>query len=390
MLSSARNAASVTFIMKLGIEVEYWVVDSDGRLTSADGILDAHEYVVPEFVDSLVEIVLPPVATPAELEREFRDVLTAVLDAASAAGVRLVPLGTPLLEESPPIRSERGRILELIHGDRLRFAKNCAGTHVHFDQGDPIAQANLLTALDPALALVSTSPYYGGRRTSSSARAAAYRRGMGERFGRFRELRPYVRTRGERETRDRERFEAFVRLAVEAGVDPAFVAEQFRSENVCHGPVRIRDDLGTVEWRAPDTALPSQVIRLAFDVARILEELSTKPLVVGDDVGVHPTTIVVPPFERLSELADEAIDEGLTPHVGAYLTAFGFDVPAYSPLVERFPRDAHLPEREARWLRLAFADALERDVAELGTRPAAVGRIGRPLRSRKIPVWGRS
>lgn len=367
--------------MSIGTEIEYWVVDREGRLTSADGILDAHEYVVPEFVDSLIEIVLPPVATPAALERTFEEVLTAVLDAASAAGVRLVPLGTPLLEESPPIRSERGRILERIHGDRLRFAKNCAGTHVHFDQTDPIAQANLLTALDPVLALVATAPYYGGRLTSSSARAAAYRRGMGERFRRFRELRPYVRSHEERETRDRERFEAFVGLAVEAGIDPALVTAQFRPENVRHGPVRIRDDLGTVEWRAPDTALPSQVARLAFDVAGVLEGCLTKPVVVGSDVGVHPDRIVVPPFELLSSVSDEAIDEGLTPRVREYLTAFGFDVSAYSPLAERFPADDPLPEPEARRLRLVAADALERDVAALTARSTSL-RDGETARSR--------
>ncbi|WP_336343791.1 hypothetical protein [Halalkalicoccus ordinarius] len=125
--------------MRIGTEVEYWVVDREGRLAPDDEVVDTHECVVPEFVDSLVEIVLPPVTTPAALERTFEEVLTAALDAASAAGVRLVPLGTPLLEESAPIRSERGRILERLHGDRLRFAKNCAGTHVHFDRTDPIA-----------------------------------------------------------------------------------------------------------------------------------------------------------------------------------------------------------------------------------------------------------
>jgi hypothetical protein len=364
--------------MKIGIEVEYWVVDTDGYLASADGILDAHEYVVPEFVDSLVEIVLPPVGTPAELEHEFADALTAVLDAAHAVGKRLVPLGTPLVEESPPVISERGRILERIHGDRLRYAKNCAGTHVHFDAVDPIAQVTLLTALDPALALVATTPYYGGRRTAASARAAAYRRGMGERFGRFRALQPYPPTRDECEARKRECFAAFTGIAIEAGVDPALVAAQFRPDDVCHGPVRVRDDLGTVEWRAPDTALPSQVIRLAFDVAAILEEVRTKPIVVGSEFGVHPTGIVVPPFEHLSEIADEAIDDGLTPRVEEYLTAFGFDVPTYSPLGERFPADAHLPQRDVRRLRLAFADMLEEDVAELdGTHPV-VGRVARP------------
>ncbi len=219
----------------------------------------------------------------------------------------------------------------------------------------------------------------------TSARAAAYRRGMSERFRRFRELRPYVRSHEKRETRYRERLEAFVGLAVETGIDPVLVAAQFRPENVCHGPIRIRDDLGTVEWRAPDTALPSEVVRLAFDVAGVLEECLTKPVVVGSDVGVHLDRIVVPPFELLSSLSDEAIDEGLTPRVGEYLAAFGFDVSAYSPLTERFPTDDPLPEPEVRRLRLAAADALERDVAALAARSTSP-RDGETARGRTAPA----
>ncbi|MCL7417991.1 MAG: glutamate-cysteine ligase family protein [Halalkalicoccus sp.] len=363
--------------MNVGIEVEYWVVDADGHLASAADLIDAHEYVVPEFVDSLVEIVLPPAGTPEELEAEFTEALTAVLDAAHAAGKRLVPLGIPLVEESPPVVSERGRILERIHGDRLRYAKNCAGTHIHFDAVDPIAQARLLTALDPALALVATAPYYGGRRTAASARAAAYRRGMGADFARFRALRPYLRSSEEHEDRTAECFAAFVDLATGADLDPALVTELFRPEDVCHGPVRIREDLGTVEWRAPDTALPSQVIRLAFDVAAILEASHAKPVVVGDEVGVHPERTVIPPFACLSDLVDEAIYTGLTPSIEAYLEAFGVDVSSYAPLTERFPTDERLSAAAARGFRLRAAELLERDAARLARTPVVPGPAAR-------------
>ncbi|WP_440766205.1 glutamate-cysteine ligase family protein [Natronorubrum sp. DTA7] len=348
--------------MKLGLEVEYWVIDEKGALTSADALIQAHECVVPEFVDSLIEIVLPPLESRVALEITFIDVLNTVFDVATAHGKHLVPLGTPLLEESPAVLSKRGATLERIYGDDLQFAKNVAGMHVHFDQTDPIAQANLLTALDPALALVASSPYYGGHRTATAARATAYRRGMDERFHRFRELQPYVLTPEARAKQARENFESFLNLAADSGVPEATVYDQFSIENVIHSPVRIRDDLGTVEWRASDTALPSQLAQLAFDVARILEETATKPVVVGAEPGIYSGAIVVPPFEYLKSLSDEAIADGLTPRVRTYLEAFDIDPTAYSPLVDRFPRAEAISPGEARAMRLEFARLLRADV----------------------------
>ncbi|WP_440770057.1 glutamate-cysteine ligase family protein [Natronorubrum sp. DTA28] len=348
--------------MKLGLEVEYWVIDEKGDLTSGDPLVQAHECVVPEFVDSLIEVVLPPMESRVALEIAFIDVLNTVLDVATAHGKQLVPLGTPLLEESPAVRSKRGATLERIYGDDLRFAKNVAGMHVHFDQTNSIAQANLLTALDPALALVASSPYYGGQRTATAARAAAYRRGMDDRFHRFRELQPYVLTPDARAKQARQNFDSFLNLAVASGVPEATVYEQFSIENVIHSPVRIRDDLGTVEWRASDTALPSQLSQLAFDIARILEEAATKPVVVGGEPGCYPGAIVIPTFEHLRGLSDEAIVDGLTPRVRTYLRSFGIDPTAYSPLVERFPLAGTISPDEARAMRLECARLLRADV----------------------------
>ncbi len=348
--------------MKLGLEVEYWVIDDEGNLTSAEEVIRAHEYVIPEFVDSLAEIVLPPMESRVALEITFADVLGAVLDVAAAHGTHLVPLGTPLLEESPPVLSKRGATLERIYGDDLRFAKNVAGSHIHFDQTNPVAQANLLTALDPALALVASSPYYDGRRTATAARVAAYRRGMDERFHRFRDLQPYALTPDAHAKRVRQSFVSFLTLAVDSGVSEAAVYEQFSHENVSHSPVRIRDDLGTVEWRAPDTALPSKLTQLAFDIGGILEETAAKPVVVGTEPGLYSGAIVIPPFESLQRLSNEAIADGLTPRVRTYLEAFGIDPTAYSPLVDRFPRAAVISPDEARSRRLEFARLLKADV----------------------------
>jgi gamma-glutamyl:cysteine ligase YbdK (ATP-grasp superfamily) len=360
--------------MKIGLELEYWVVDGRGELASAAPLVEAHPYAVRECVDSLVELVLPPAVSRETLEATVVEAVSELSALAAANGLSLVPLGTTLVEAIPPATSARGVILEQVYGEELRFAKNVAGTHVHFDRTDATAQANLLTALDPALALVATTPYYGGRRTTSCARAAAYRRGTSARFDPYRRLQPYVRSDGERYERTRRTFESFVDLALAAGVDPRDVHEHFGPGDAVHGPVRVRDELGTVEWRAPDAALPSQVLRLACDVAGVLAELETKPLVVGNEPGIRPDRIVVPPFERLLELVEEAIYRGLTPAVRAYLEAFGLDPVAYSPLTETAPERGLLSGAEARELRLRYAALLETDLSTLRERREGMRR----------------
>ena len=161
--------------MKIGVEVEYWVVDETGRLCTGRDLLGAHEHVVPEFVESSVEIQTSPLDDESAIRRELQQTLRTVLAAAEARGKHLVPLGTPLTAEPMSVTSKRGEILERIYGNRLDHAKHCAGTHLHFDKGTVTHQLNLLTALDPALSLLSSSPYYDGERVASSARASVYR-----------------------------------------------------------------------------------------------------------------------------------------------------------------------------------------------------------------------
>ncbi|WP_336365333.1 glutamate-cysteine ligase family protein [Halalkalicoccus salilacus] len=371
--------------MKIGLELEYWVVDKDGVLTSATELIDAHKYAVPECVETLLELVLPPVASQTELETEIIDSLTELLAIAADNDLFVVPLGTTLIEARPPATSARGMILERVYGEELRFAKNVAGTHIHFDQTDAIAQANLLTALDPALALIATTPYYDGQRTAASARAAAYRRSMSARFAPFRRLQPYMWTEAECNKRMHQTFELFIERARVAGIDRETVTEHFSPDDVIHGPVRIRNDIGTVEWRAPDTALPRQVIRLAYDIEGVLEQLAAKPLVVGPVPGVHSDRIVIPPFDRLEQLTTEAIYNGLTTPVQSYLRAFGIDVTAYAPLTEGFPKRDALSVAEARDLRRLYAGVLSDDVSMLRREQEGSQLLSVPLQ--RVPRY---
>ena len=358
--------------MRTGIEVEFWVVDEQGRLCDGRELADAHDRIDPEFVGPLVEVRTGPHEREYALRRDLRRTLRAGLRAADDAGKRLVPLGTPLTAARPPAITERGRLFEAIYGDGVESAKNCAGTHIHVEKGDVLRQLTLLTALDPALALLSSSPYYLGEREVDSSRAHAYRERCGTDFERYCGLWSYPESVAEWEGRVEEAFERFVSLAGERGVPAGTVRERFVPEDAVLNPVRLRDRQPTVEWRAPDAALPGQVIRLATDVRRLVATTASKPVETGplDEAGVHADCIRVPEFPELWELGEEAIRWGLgSERVRTYLERMGFDPADYRPIAAQIQGPGRLRESEAAKIRLEYAERLRADTGALTAGP---------------------
>jgi gamma-glutamyl:cysteine ligase YbdK (ATP-grasp superfamily) len=355
--------------MKVGVEAEYWVVDETGALCDGRELLDAHEHVEPEFISSLIEIKTPPVETEAALRHALQSTLQTVLAAADASGKRLVPLGTPLADSSSPIVSERGQLLEQIYGDGIKPATQCAGTHVHFDTGNIPRQVNVLTALDPALALVSSSPCYAGERAMHASRPYAYRSLCGEEFIQFRDLWEYTTTAAAWEDRLAEAYEAFRTLAIDRGVTEQEFTTHFQPENTMPTPVRVRQQFPTVEWRAPDTALPSQVVTLTSDISRLVDQTAAKPVEIGEP-GVGPERIRIPAFDDLTQLTAAAIERGLdSPAVWEYLEAMSIDPRDYQPISTEIGHHSPISVAEARRIRLEYADRLERDVETLLMSP---------------------
>lgn len=355
--------------MNTGIEMEFWVVDEKGRLCDADNLVHVHKQAEPEFVGPMLEVKTEPHESELALRRDLQAVLETVLEAADSVGKHLVPLGTPLTACSAAARDERGELFEIIYGDGIQSSKNCAGTHVHFEKGNVVRQLNLLTALDPALALVSSSPYYLGEREAACSRAAAYRTACGDEFKQFCDLMTYTGSVAEWRARVEDRFDAFRSLAGETGVSADRVEEQFSPEDTVLNPVRLRQSQPTVEWRAPDAALPSQVVRLATDVGDLVAKTADKPLRLGG-VGVHGDRIDVPEFDVLTQVSNRAIERGLDDgQVRAYLDRLGFDPSTYRPISGQLRGPDSLCESEARQVRLMFAERLRSDVTELTDRP---------------------
>lgn len=357
--------------MKTSLEVEYWVIDEDGSLASPGTLADRSEHVEREFVEPLFEIKTTPCETQEELREELIDRLRETIDAARARGKRLVPLATPL--DAGPIEylpGERTDIQRRVVGEAFEHSKRCAGTHVHFDREAPADQLNVLTALDPAFALLTSSPYYRGERIAACARPMCYRSRCYGGDPEFGQLWEYVESEAEWTARVEECFARFKRLAIERGVPVEQVEERFRPEDATWTPVRLREEFSTVEWRSPDATLPSEILRMAADTKAVVERAAETPVSVGGEGRVTDDAIELPPFETLRDHVDEAMRNGTTaPSVADYLERMGLDPSDYRPIGPRIDGRDALTRREARALRLAYADRLEADVEGLATRP---------------------
>ncbi|SEW27578.1 glutamate-cysteine ligase family protein [Natrinema salifodinae] len=389
--------------MKTSIEVEYWVVDSDGNLTEPGPLAEVSERTEQEFVEPLFELKTPPCESVAELRSALVTELEDVLATAAEVDKHLVPLGTPINGDAIDRRpGERGRIQQAVLGANFDYAKYCAGTHVHIEKRNVTDQLNALIALDPALALVNSSPYVRGERIANGARAYCYRRKSYEGFPNHGQLWRYVENVGQWHRRLEECYEEFENAALEAGVEADAVERNFSPDDVVWTPVRLRDSMPTVEWRSPDAALPSQLLRLVDDLETVMERLHHTNVRIADDgygdggdAGTTATAeadesddggsaspgepgpgghagyvtsngIVLPAFETVWDLAETAMDAGLesTP-VANYLRRMGFSVGDYHPIATRVDGRQYVTQADARELRLEYASRLEEDVEEL-------------------------
>jgi carboxylate-amine ligase len=360
---SAHESTSI----RRSIEVEYWVVDERGRLVEPGDLVRVAPGVEREFVEPIVEVKTTPCETGAELRAELLDRLGRVLDRADELGKGLVPLATPVAaEEIAEVPSERTRIQNEVVGENFAYVRHCAGTHVHVEQvpGEAADQLNTLMALDPALALVNSSPYFRGEYLAAGARSKLYRWMGYDDVAHQGRLWRYVDDTDEWTRRLERRHEEFVAAAMEAGVDRRTVELHFDPESAVWTPVQLRETFGTVEWRSPDVTLPSQLFRLADDLVAVVSRVGDADVrIEGESGRVSDDAVVLPTFDSLVGYVDDAIREGLdSGAVRSYLDRMGFDVDAYAPTSHELVEQHPLSPEEAREIRLDYAARLERDV----------------------------
>jgi hypothetical protein len=187
-------------------------------------------------------------------------------------------------------------------GSDFEYVRHCAGTHVHVEQqpGVAVDQHNAFVALDPALALVNSSPYFRGQRLAAGARSKLYRWMAYDDLPHQGRLWPYVDDREEYTRRLERRYEDFEAAAMDAGIDRRAVAKHFDPESAVWTPVQFREAFSTVEWRSPDAALPSDVVRLADRLAALVARLDEVEVRIEGDRGrVGPDEVVLPEFDAV-------------------------------------------------------------------------------------------
>ena len=353
--------------IRRSIEVEYWVIDRAGRLVEPGELVDAGPGVEREFVEPLLEIKTTPCETTPQLREELFERVGRVLDRAEELDRRLVPLATPVGDaEVPELSSDRTRVQNRVVGDDFEYVRHCAGTHVHVEQqpGRAVEQYNAFVAVDPALALVNSSPYFRGRRLAAGARSKLYRWMAYDGLAHQGRLWSYLDSRAEWDRRLERRYDDFVAAAMDAGADRRAVEANFDPESAVWTPVQFREEFGTVEWRSPDAALPSQVVGLADRLAELARTLREADLrIEGGAGGVSDEEVVLPEFEAVIGYVNDAIREGLAAEsVRSYLDRMGFAVDSFSPVAHDLGTSGAISRDRAREICLDHADRLEGDV----------------------------
>ena len=362
--------------IRRSIEVEYWVIDDEGHLVDPGPLVAAAPGVEREFVEPLLEVKTTPCESTAALRSELFERLWKVLQRADELGKGLVPLATPLNHEPIADRpSERTAIQAEIIGEDFEYVRHCAGTHIHVEQlpGRTVEQYNTLVALDPALALVNSARHYRGRPLADGARSKLYRWMAYDGIPHQGRLWRYIDSLEEWDRRLERRFEEFRRAALDAGVERQTFTSCFGPESAVWTPVQLRDRFGTVEWRSPDTALPSSVVALADSVAGVVEHLSDAEVRIEGDTGrITDEQVVLPEFSSVLEYVNAAIRDAVAAEsLTGYLAGMGFDVDAYEPLAVETDRHGTVSAAAARRRRLAAAERLKADVQSV--QPVDVG-----------------
>lgn len=345
------------------------MVDADGQLVEPGPLVAAAPGVEREFVEPVLEIKTTPCETTAELRAELYERIERVLAVADDHDMGLVPLATPLnASDIADLPSERTRIQDEIIGPDFEYVRHCAGTHIHVEQipGREIDQLNTLVALDPALAVVNSARRFRGKPLADGARSKLYRWMAYDGLPQQGRLWRYVDSREEWDRRLERRYEEFTQLAMEAGIDRQTFASCFDPESAVWTPVQLRSEFGTVEWRSPDTALPSSVVALADSVATTVEHLRNAEVRIEGETGrITDSQVVLPEFPHVLEYVNAAIREGLASEsLCGYLERMGFDVPAFDPISRQNENPGLMTPEQARERRLMYARRLEEDVTE--------------------------
>ena len=355
--------------MKKGIELEYFTIDPDGNLADSKEITDELDFAAPEFAKCIIEIKSDPCSDLDELKADLKQKVGEAIDKADERDLKLAPVGTPLNHgEIELIESERLEMMKKFNPEDIKIEKELArtGLHIHFEKRNVKDQLNILTALDPASGLLNSSPYHKGENEASSCRNWIYQHSWEPKFPESVQLWNYTDSVEEWKDRMHKAFEDFKNGAMEAGVSEDTFLSHHHPDRSIWTPIRLRDQFPTVEYRSPDTCLPSEALQFTRDLENILEESQNKNVVIGNGPEIDDDTVTLPEFAQVKKLSKIAALEGKeSEQLNDYLKQFGVDPEDYSPLSEKLKRGKTISIKEACELRLEASRMLEADIENL-------------------------
>jgi len=328
---------------KTGFEVEFLIVDGEGRVSNeADRILShiednelKHE-AVKECCHSYVEMGVYPQIYVRNVATKFLEDMLGVLEVAERFDLGFFPLAMYPYKYEPMMRSGGWYgVKEKIFCERWGYAGRCAGFHLHYSLPKGIFQYsdrhlvenalqsekektlnsyNFATSIDPALtAFTQSSPLYQGAFLGKDSRNLLYRggntldyEGLYSDYQLFGGLMPYVVEYEDLMRLADDRYAEWVRIVKEAGGDPKGL-EGKNKLDFAWNPVKI-NKVGSIELRNMDMNMPSVLMAVSVlakyalrDIQR--EELDVVPDLIAMDepFKFEDDKIYVPPFGQVSE-----------------------------------------------------------------------------------------
>ncbi len=328
---------------KTGFEVEFLMVDKEGRIsTEADRVLshirgnDLRHEAVRECCHSFIEMGVYPRIYVRNVAVKFLEDMEGVLDVAEKYGIGFFPMAMYPYRYEPKMRAGGWYgIKERIFGERWQYAGRCAGFHFHYslpkgifrygdrqleespfesEKANTVHSYNFATAIDPVLtAFTQSSPLFQGRFLGKDSRALLYRGGkelgyggMYSDYSLFGGLLPYIGGYERLAELAEERYSEWRRIVAEAGADPGGMEGKNRLD-FAWNPVKI-NKVGSIELRNMDMNMPSTLMAVSVltkyalrDIQREGLKVVTDPLAKGEPFKLEDGRIFVPPFEHVSE-----------------------------------------------------------------------------------------
>jgi hypothetical protein len=330
--------------VRTGLEVEMFVLDSDGRVVPyADEILEAvhrmspETRVIKECARNMVEFLCEPSFVYAEAALSLLENVQRGSEVMEEMGFHLYPLATYPGVFRPEMRKTGwyGVKREILGRKKFRIGGRCLGFHCHtqlpkgaFDRKElflsmfmrrglrraVVDSYNLLVAADPALTtFMQCSPFVQGRYLAKDSRVVIYRggrhlgydEGLYADFELFGALQPYVDSFSDLVESVLERHDRWENLIVERGFEKQTVLDYGGALDYSWNPVKVNKH-GTMEQRGMDMNHLPYVIASGVLMKYIIRKIHMDDIkVVFSDVGfeepfkLEGNTLYIPPQGRV-------------------------------------------------------------------------------------------